>query len=128
MAKIMTEKDFYNTLLKPNLEKMGYFCERIELYGHPDVHICKNGRSQWLELKTLDDYPISASTRIKPEWRMGQLSWLQRFRAKGGYGYLALWIGGDVWFLIPQQDYSRGELSNLSRGLSGGLYDTGSNK
>ncbi len=128
MHKAMTETDFYNTILKPSLEKYGYFTERIELSGHPDVHICKNGRSQWLELKTIDEYPKNESTRIKPEWRMGQLAWLQRFRKHGGFGYLALWIEEDVWFLVPQIDYSRAELTKYSRGLSGGIIDKGSNK
>ena len=128
MGKVMLEEDFYHKILKPSLEKHGYFTERVELFAHPDVHICKNGRSQWLELKTLDEYPKNESTRIRPDWRIGQLAWLERFRKHGGYGYLALWIGGDTYFLIPQESYSRGELGKLSRGLAGGQYDNGSNK
>lgn len=129
MSKRMLEVDFYHKILKPSLEKHGYFTERVELSGHPDVHICKNGRSQWLELKTLDYYPKNESTRIKPNWRIGQLAWLQRFRKHGGFGFLALWIDEDVYFLIPQENYRRSELNKLSRSLTGGQYvDKGSNK
>ena len=128
MSKRLTEKALYNNILKPNFEKHGYFVERIDLFGHPDVHVCKKGRAIWIELKTIDYYPKNKATRIKPEWRIGQLAWLERYRKHGGYGYLGLWIDGDFRFLIPQDSYSLAELTSLSRGLTGGQYDKGSNK
>ena len=107
---------------------MGYFVKRVEgMTSWPDIMIVKNGRTTFLELKTIDYYPVREGTTINPEWRLGQLSWMERFRAKGGYAYLALWIDEDVWFLIPQDHYTRKDITRLSRGLSGGVYDKGSN-
>lgn len=128
MSKRMTEDDFRDKILTPNFEKCGYLVERIEgMTSWPDIMVTKNGRSTFLELKTIDEYPAHKETTIKPDWRPGQLSWASRHRKKGAFVYLALWIDEDIYFLIPQATYTRAELVKLHRGIAGGEYDKGSN-
>lgn len=128
MSKAMLESDFYHKILKPNFEHAGYFVQRFEQYTIPDMMVCKNKRDTWLEIKTIDEYPKNKGIPIRPDWRIGQLAWLKRYRKKGGFAYLALWIEGDVYFLIPQEIYTRQQLTSLSRGIVGGIFDKGSNE
>ena len=129
MPKKMTEDDFREKILRPNFEHCGYLVKRVEgMPTWPDLLVVKNGRDTWLELKTIDEYPKHKETTIKPDWRPGQLTWMKRYRERGGFAYLALWIAGDVYFLIPQATYTLAELTKLHRGIAGGQYDKGSNK
>jgi len=54
--------------------------------------------SGWIELKVLDAFPAKATTTIKlPKWTNGQRHWALRHRSHGGYTWLVVQVGEEVF-------------------------------
>jgi hypothetical protein len=64
--------------------------------GTPDVNYVEG----WLELKSLDEWPKRASTKVRIEhYTQGQRVWIYRRYMKGGVVYLLLKVAND-WLLF----------------------------
>ena len=112
----MTEAEFYQQLIKPWLVRQGGFFYRIDFDRVPDIYHCVGGKVTWYELKTTDK--ISKSGVVKPDWRPGQLSWIEEHYTKGGEGTdlkLLLWVVNQWYILPPQKQYLKEELTGGNR-------------
>jgi len=104
----MTETKLYQTKIKPLLLKKGYFFQRFEQEGIPDLYIAKNGLVIWIELKVIN----KECNILKPDWRPGQLAWIYEHQKKGGdIIWLCLWYINQFYFLSPQEFYHEEDLS-----------------
>ena len=78
-----SESQFKRDLIT-NLEKKGWFCQKIESEGTgvgiPDLYITKDECSAWLELK---NEPANYNKgKIEVHWRPGQQAWAIHFAKK----------------------------------------------
>jgi hypothetical protein len=54
--------------------------------------------SGWIELKVLDAFPVRTTTTVKlPNWTTGQRYWALRHKRYGGYTWLVVQIGDEVF-------------------------------
>jgi len=105
----MTESTLYQSIVKPNLKKLGWFIYRVEHERVPDLYTAKGGRVLWLELKVVNKEKKNGI--IKPDWRPGQLAWIKEHSKNGGQiTALCLWYVGKVFILTPKKSYSEVEL------------------
>lgn len=52
----------------------------------------------WIELKVLDKFPARATTPVKiPHWTTGQRYWAIRHRAMGGWTWLVVQVGDQIF-------------------------------
>jgi hypothetical protein len=104
----MTESILYQSYLKVNLTKRGWFTFRVEHPRLPDVYCIKNNKVIWIELKVVNNI----QEIVAPDWRSGQLSWILENKLFGNSDniYLYLWYVGKIYLLHPQQYYTQGEL------------------
>lgn len=103
----MTESEFYQREVKPLLKRMGVFFYRVEHKRIPDIYVAKHGNSLWIELKCVN----KKSPIVKPDWRVGQLSWIKEHKKLGGDNVcLLLKYEGKRYFLFPKEFYYEKEL------------------
>jgi hypothetical protein len=106
----MTETELYQKYIKGLLKSKGCFYQRIDYEGVPDIYTAKNGRVTWIELKCINKR-VKEGTRIKPSWRLGQLSWIMSHRKSGGDSILlCLWYVDKFYILYPKEFYWEHEL------------------
>lgn len=107
----MIELKFYKSLVKPFLSRNNILSHRVEAPGLPDVYTSKFNNVAWIELKCVKK-PSREGT-IRPNWRKGQLAFVQRIKMYGGdYIYLALYyeITKEFYLLRPREQYYEEEL------------------
>jgi hypothetical protein len=109
----MTESRLYQDYIKGFLCKYNIYFYRMEHFKIPDIYCCKDNQITWIELKTIDKYRKNI---IKPDWRPGQLSWIQEHTLLGGNNsdmfFLCLWYINDIYFLRPKEFYKSEELTH----------------
>jgi len=69
--------------------------------GMPDVHYIRNGKSGWIELKYLDDWPKS---KICVGLRLNQSFWLNEYDELKGRCWILIRIGKDFVGMIKGSD------------------------
>lgn len=78
------EKKFSRFLVE-KLRTAGWMVQPIEstetACGIPDLYLCKEGRSLWMELKVV---PVAWPTKQRLPFRPGQYGWLHSHEAHGG--------------------------------------------
>lgn len=101
----MTEQELYKNKIRPLLIKRGLYFERIELPKRPDIYIAGNNRVLWAELKSIN----KKQKIIKPDWRIGQLSWMRNHRQLVGELTTVLILNyiGKIYFLKPKKEYKQ---------------------
>jgi len=103
----MTESEIYTKELRPLFRGLGYTVFRVEHERLPDIYLSKKGKCFWCEIKTLD----KRSLIIKPDWRPGQLAWIQEQEKNGTKNiFLALWVKNKIYFARPQEKYTLEDL------------------
>jgi hypothetical protein len=61
--------------------------------GIPDVMICLNGKTAFIELKQLDAFPKRMSTPVRVGYKKAQQTWANRYNASGGAVFLLVQVG-----------------------------------
>lgn len=101
---VMSEKNFW-VLLRTSLKDMKmYRVENRVMKGMPDVHYIKDGKSGWIELKYMKDWP---RTRMSIGLKLNQSLWLKEYDEHKGQCWVLLRIGRDFVGLIHGRDAKR---------------------
>jgi hypothetical protein len=100
----MSEKNFW-VLLRTSLKGMKmYRVENRVMKGMPDVHYIKDGKSGWIELKYMKDWPRS---RMSTGLKLNQSLWLKEYDEQKGQCWVLLRVGRDFVGLIHGRDAKR---------------------
>jgi len=83
----MTERKLATEYVIPHFRRKGFFVYIIDYDRVPDLYLSKEDKVIWIELK------IVKSFLIKPDWRPGQLAWIEEQKRIGGTRnvLLAIW-------------------------------------
>lgn len=100
----MTEKDFWNKVIRPVLESPpGWIANKVQDVhnkGLPDVDYCLAGAAGKLELKYVGSWPVRVDTGIKIDISKEQRTQLRRWHRAGGQCYVLLGVQRN-WYLFP---------------------------
>jgi hypothetical protein len=97
----MSEKSFW-VLLRNSMKHMKmYRVENRVMQGMPDVHYIKDGKTGWIELKYLPEWP---KKRMSIGLRKTQSFWLKQYDEQKGKCWVMLRIGRDYIALIDGKD------------------------
>lgn len=99
----MHESSFWRSI-KTGLQKASnnkIYLQRIEdklSSGLPDVHFCYKGKTGWIELKQLPEYPIKIDTSIKiPHLTIHQKQWHKNYYEAQGKSFALIKIKRDSY-------------------------------
>ena len=67
-----------------------YFIYKVDHTRLPDVYLCNSKGVAWIELKVIKSN--SRDGLIRPEWRPGQLAWIQDQKRIGGIDNVSLML------------------------------------
>ena len=96
----MSEKNFW-VLLRTSLKLKMYRVENKVMKGMPDVHYIKDGKSGWVELKYLPEWP---KTRMSIGLMKNQSFWLKEYDEQNGRCWVMIRIGRDYIALVDGKD------------------------
>jgi hypothetical protein len=96
----MSEHSFW-TLVRNNLGLKMYRVENRVMKGMPDVHYIQDGKSGWIELKYIADWPRK---RIASGLMLNQAMWLQEYVEHKGRCWVLIRIGRDFIGLVDGRD------------------------
>lgn len=96
----MSEKNFW-TLIRNSLALKMYRVENKVMQGMPDVHYIRNGKSGWIELKYMDEWP---KKRVACGLMLSQSLWLKDYKDHKGKCWILVRIGRDFIGLIDGKD------------------------
>lgn len=138
----MTEKAFWSRVLRKALHRppssLAYKVQDAFVKGLPDVVAQVDGRTYWIELKTLDHAPVREDTPWRVGVTMEQRRWLQAWnrawRDSAGFdlrgpitpAFVLLWVDREKkWYALDPSipdEVSQAEFSQYV--LVEGLKDT----
>jgi hypothetical protein len=77
----------------------------------------------WIELKSLDAFPVRATTAVRlPNWTNGQRYWALRHRSSGGWTWLVVQVGQEVFVFdaaeLATNDWSQTEWRSFGQRLN----------
>jgi hypothetical protein len=96
----MSEHSFW-TLVRKNLALKMHRVENRVAKGTPDVHYLRDGKSGWIELKYIADWP---KKRIASGLMLNQAMWLQEYVEHKGSCWVLIRIGRDFIGLVDGKD------------------------
>lgn len=70
--------------------------------GIPDISYCYRGKSGWIELKYLKNYPMHKTVVNIPHYTPAQKLWAKKYIEKGGNYFLVLRIKNDCFAFIGE--------------------------
>ena len=98
----MSERNFWNYVRKSLPDVKMYRVENRVSEGMPDVHYIKDGKSGWIELKYLAEWP--ARNKICVGLRLNQSFWLDEYKQLKGRCWILIRIGREFVGLIDGAD------------------------
>lgn len=107
-------KEFRN-----KLKTMPIVVEKIEsgstTIGLPDIHCRTAYHDLWIESKELKRWPKNPQITLKPDWRPGQLNWINSYKKLGGKVFLMITYHNQ-WFLLKiiEKEYTQKEICKWS--------------
>ena len=96
----MSEKSFW-VLIRTSLKLKMYRVENRVMKGMPDIHYVKNGKSGWIELKYLANWP---KTRVTIGLKKNQVFWLKEYGKNKGKCWVLVRIDRDYMGLYKGED------------------------
>lgn len=112
MANGGSEKVFKEKIQKEVRSRGGFVYLTIEAFksGVPDLFVCINGKSLWVELKWIDE-----GETLSHKVSLQQSKFLADINSRGGIGYVLVGRGSDgtMWLERPMSVSIIGSLSNM---------------